>query len=392
MGLRCSLFGHDLGDPVTERNREDRGAEVVLTVRELRSCRRCGAERVLSENTEVRHRESHDEGPDIDAEDATAETAGGQSNTGNGDVETASESTPTPPTQKSGQTEVSDEDRLNAEEATAETTTSSADSAPDDANGTPEDADSSTDVAEFVEAAESGSTFQTESSESTPEEFDRAEVESEQEPTTRGRSPDSDRNDDRGEGEDSQETESGDGVDDAIIMNEENEGPVDREGDLGRGEVVEAGNMFETTPPSDEDGNGQYVSEESNVDREPDPTSVDETDPGPHSTDSVPEGEMRGESDQTDPSHRPEDPDRSSFEFGAGTGSEEADEDSPPRGDPHSGITKAGPIDVLGSPSDNLDAIFECPECGYTAPVAGSSQRAGDICPECHDGYLAERE
>lgn len=54
MGIRCSLLGHDFGPPETERNREERGDEVVITIRELQVCTRCGAEQVTSESTEVR--------------------------------------------------------------------------------------------------------------------------------------------------------------------------------------------------------------------------------------------------------------------------------------------------------------------------------------------------
>ena len=44
MGLRCSLLGHDYGDSFVERDREERGNEVVVTERELKECARCGAE------------------------------------------------------------------------------------------------------------------------------------------------------------------------------------------------------------------------------------------------------------------------------------------------------------------------------------------------------------
>lgn len=54
MGLRCSLLGHEFGPPETERNREERGDEVVITIKELQVCTRCGAEQVTSESTEVR--------------------------------------------------------------------------------------------------------------------------------------------------------------------------------------------------------------------------------------------------------------------------------------------------------------------------------------------------
>lgn len=53
MGVRCSLFGCAYGDSDIEREREERGREVVLTVREYEVCTRCGDTRVISENTGV---------------------------------------------------------------------------------------------------------------------------------------------------------------------------------------------------------------------------------------------------------------------------------------------------------------------------------------------------
>ncbi|APW97559.1 hypothetical protein CHINAEXTREME_07120 [Halobiforma lacisalsi AJ5] len=53
MVLRCSLLGHDYGDPDVEREREERGSEVVVTVQEYEECTRCGERNVISENTEV---------------------------------------------------------------------------------------------------------------------------------------------------------------------------------------------------------------------------------------------------------------------------------------------------------------------------------------------------
>ena len=52
MGLRC-LLGHDFTEPRTERDREERGDEVVVTITEVKECRRCGETRVVSENKEV---------------------------------------------------------------------------------------------------------------------------------------------------------------------------------------------------------------------------------------------------------------------------------------------------------------------------------------------------
>jgi len=52
MGLRC-LLGCDWGEPEIEREREERGDEVIITVNEVKTCRRCGKQQVVSENTEV---------------------------------------------------------------------------------------------------------------------------------------------------------------------------------------------------------------------------------------------------------------------------------------------------------------------------------------------------
>ncbi|MFU8869901.1 hypothetical protein, partial [Natronococcus sp.] len=63
MVLRCSLLGHDYGDVDVEREREERGSEVVVTVREYEECARCGDKHVISENTEVRSISTAGAGP-----------------------------------------------------------------------------------------------------------------------------------------------------------------------------------------------------------------------------------------------------------------------------------------------------------------------------------------
>ncbi|MFC7232455.1 hypothetical protein ACFQMM_15605 [Saliphagus sp. GCM10025308] len=53
MALRCSLLGHDFDETEVDREREERGSEVVVTVTEYQRCQRCGEKNVTSENTEV---------------------------------------------------------------------------------------------------------------------------------------------------------------------------------------------------------------------------------------------------------------------------------------------------------------------------------------------------
>jgi len=61
MGLKCSVLGHKFGDATVERDREEQGSEVVITIREIEACRRCEEERVVSENKEVTTLETPDE-------------------------------------------------------------------------------------------------------------------------------------------------------------------------------------------------------------------------------------------------------------------------------------------------------------------------------------------
>jgi hypothetical protein len=43
------------------------------------------------------------------------------------------------------------------------------------------------------------------------------------------------------------------------------------------------------------------------------------------------------------------------------------------------------------SPRPGAETEYYCPNCGHTRPL-DSSIRTGDICPECQQGYIAERE
>lgn len=57
------------------------------------------------------------------------------------------------------------------------------------------------------------------------------------------------------------------------------------------------------------------------------------------------------------------------------------------------GFAKAGPI---GSPNDppaeDVHIEYYCPQCSWTAQSLTASVRAGDICPGCRAGYVAERD
>lgn len=61
MGLKCSVLGHRYGNPSVESDREEQGSEVVITIREIETCERCGEERIVSENKEVTSLETPDD-------------------------------------------------------------------------------------------------------------------------------------------------------------------------------------------------------------------------------------------------------------------------------------------------------------------------------------------
>ncbi len=297
MGLRC-LIGHDFGDLQTERDREDRGGEEVLTVREFRECDRCGERKIISENKEVTA--SPDPSPDL----------------GRAEAESMAEPQPEAP----GETPTDDTyDEVSAED--------------DDGVILPDD-DTEDDNAP---------------------ERDRGEWPEQEEPVELD-----------GEPQDWPETT---GDDEGFAAE-----PADGE------------------PAPDVDFQGSLRPE-----RAPDDTAtastdtgeiLEETDPEPASAAVTEAGEPESDSHDTDPAasrSAPPEPQES----------DSADSEPAPDPEPASpsGITSAdaGP-EPTGRQISDGNTEFVCPECGHTADSVGSSLRPGDICPECHKGYLAERE
>ena len=88
MSLKCSIFGHRFGEAVVERDRDESGSEVVITIQEIQTCDRCGEQRVVSENKEVTTLETPEEGdeePRTEVPDAADELAAVQSGSSGGE-------------------------------------------------------------------------------------------------------------------------------------------------------------------------------------------------------------------------------------------------------------------------------------------------------------------
>lgn len=459
MGLRCSLLGHAFGEPVTERERETRGAEVLITVREIRRCSRCDAEQVITENKEIRHLGSEEAGSSAASagEDQPRAATSGTASDAAGDLEA------TPDSDLSETGDEVEEPDAKPQESEAGTTEAEADSGEiisdsgDSEEAESEEAEAAAeaeteaevDVSDLVDAAEEpdaggpgrsppvGDTGGDDEESLADEDVEIIDADTEEETpgsaaerteeTGEAREPDSAETGqepetaadvgepapgetepadaqpapgDQAEGESTSEeppetsaepetADDGPPDDDAIILDNE-EGKDARESDVGRRELAGSGNMFDASAPENQ-GSGTPPSDTSRPDEAGDDA---ETWPGREVEGRVDES---GDSDQGSevPTEWPtsESVDEeveasdSAFQFDQ----DRLEEETEPGRKTPSGLTSEGPVDVAGDPEDSPPKSVECPECGYTAEGVGSSLRAGDICPECHDAYLADR-
>lgn len=291
MGLRC-LFGHDFGDPEVEREREESDSEVVVTVREVKTCDRCGDRRVVTENTEVTTVRTPEEvGLDESDEDETDDE-------------------PTHPT-------VDDED-------------------------VEEDFEPPTD----------------------PDEDDGEILDDDEDPEReRGEWPDADDVEEPAEGA-APRADAAEATDDEPAAAPESEGA----------EILDDG--------GDEDGEQPWP------ERESPPQEAD--DGGASAEWPEHDGEDEGFAAESGGGERTD------VSFGGGLAPESAatgDSQSYVGHDADDGdVEELVRADDAGTASVDSDTEYFCPNCGHADTATGSSMRAGDICPECHGGYIAERE
>ena len=342
MVVRCSLIGHSYGETEIDRDREERGSEVVVTVVEYEVCSRCGTRSVLSENTEVTTKHTGETPVTDESVDAPSTAAG--------------------------------------EEATPADTPSAADDATGDADDatavadgaamgfdeeappipTDEDGEPITDDAEILDDEEDERTDRGHGE--WPEAEDVGPPEgSADEPAAW---PDDGSPDEASPDEESPGAEGGDVVDDPATADDE---PIDT------GEILTDDESAPVERSSDEiDAPGT----ESGDDGTADDDSMDLGDASAVDADPTPEGS----GDAAD-----------SATHAASADADSADE---PRTVPRSGIESAG---EAPSPADSprrsdVPTEFFCPRCSFVATEARASLRAGDICPECKRGYLGERD
>jgi hypothetical protein len=301
MGLRC-LLGHEYANREVEREREERGDEVVVTYRTVETCDRCGERRVVSENKEVRPIRNPRE------EDVTTGLGGGVT----ADM---------------------------AGEADGE-------SAPD---ASPSDAAPATDETEPASMGDDGAVVDAEA-ETVPD------AEADPDPA-----PDP-------------------AEEDAVILDDDA-----TEDDDGR--------AHGEWPSADDEESGTTAADAATA---ADPSPADDGATVVSGDEAWPEPEGDDEGFDAEPS----DGDPTDVSFGGGLAPERADEAATngEDGGTATGGAVAGKqfvaaeaVEPVGEESPGETEFF-CPNCGYARAAGGSSMRAGDICPDCHKGYIAERE
>jgi hypothetical protein len=422
MGFKCRLFGHTYGSPEVERSRKEEGDEVVVTVRNVKRCERCGDEKMVNQTKEVTAVRSPEEvGLDTaEGASATPDPAGGPDTEPDAPGEEESpvtpvESEPTPAAEPTP-------DPGGPVDATVDV----------DAEPTVESPD------EFGDSGiEDGPEPQPEPVDAagTDEEWDRDAVveEPDVQPAEAAEEPDAQTDEGAEESSASESTDDGwetgsddwddvepdPDVDDAVILDA---------GETERDEVQwpeESDADPETTEPPEPEASQTADDQPTN-----DAEIIDAAGPGADPVDgaadgwpdhedtgaaggwpehedadegysATPNGDIDAEfdGDGLTPEVNGGAPDDSAAVDGITVGGDaaeqtyvgtRADADAGSDAETGEGFVSAGESTTEDVPSDRVE--FYCPNCGHARTAGASSIRAGDICPECKQGYIAERE
>ncbi|MFB6154716.1 MAG: hypothetical protein ABEJ22_02400 [Haloferacaceae archaeon] len=411
MGLRC-LLGHDFGEPELESERREDGDEMIVTVKEVKTCERCGERRVVSKSKEVSSiREPEEVG--LDADGVGSAVAPDADETATADDESAGEAVDVDADEPDGESPA----------AGAGSTGAGADVVEEDAeilDGDDEPAvgggaaDSEAEAADAAATADASdetdeATDETdeatgETDEARPDEED-AEIldgdadlidEAEADPGDGSASGGADGDADAETASDAEGDEAVD--DDGVILDEE------ASQERGHGEWPDPDDNRQTVEeddgPSLEDVGGDMEIEEDpdDVDTsgvEYDAEFIDADDAGGDAgVREWPEQEGADEGFAAEL----DDDETTDVSFGGGLTPEASGEartngeDATYVGSDSGEFVRAQnpPLDRHGEPGAVTE--FYCPNCGESQPAGKSSMRAGDICPECRRGYIAERD
>ena len=329
MGLTCRLLGHSYGDPETEREREERGDEVVVSIKELQVCSRCGREQVISENKEVTAIRTPEE---IGMTEGEAETAAAGFEPADLEPGTGGPDDPAP-------------------EATSGT---------QDAGDTPE-----------IETA--------------PDPETEAQAQPEPEPQPEAETQSAPEHPTAGDVDEESEPEV---TDDAIILDDEDDEGVQRDRTQWPDEVDDVDTEDPVPKPNPDDDDAEFIDADADVGTDSEETPSQTRDRGAWP-------DAPGEDEGWDA--QPDDGEPVSVSFGGGLTPEGNGASADSSNDE---FIEAGGDDEfvradeanLGSETPDESIEYYCPNCGHSRRASSSSMRAGDICPDCKKGYIAERE
>lgn len=351
MSIKCSLLGHRFGETSVERERDEEGSEVVITITELETCTRCGESRVVSENKEVTTLETPDDDAAAPAESASTESeAAVAPDLGDGP---ADEQTGDATDDAGDQQPTDDAEILDASggESDAQADARSAPTTIPDAEAESPSQPDETDDAVIIDGDDAGETAGSNAAE--PDDTGSTE--------TRKPGEWPDEGDDVAAGDDDAEF-----IGEPAATADETGPNADAVGDDGGSGGV---------PPT-EDAPADYMGSDPAADPEaepePDPEPALDSDQSP-ADDSWPEETLKAEAVTDD---------------AMDDWPEETKRDSP--GD----ASAAGPaLDDSDSPTITVpEGMFKCSDCGFETEVDSSSLRAGDFCPECRQGTLMQHE
>ena len=337
MGLKC-LLGHDYSAPEIERERVEDGDEVVTTLREVQTCARCGETRVVSENTEVTTMAR------LTAEAETVEESATRTETLSNDPSPEEPSTDDPPAADSSTVESSADQPAPAEPSTATGEAPTAAGGPQASTATPE----TDEGVEFIEETAAGAS----ASRSVTADPTTGEG-STTDPTT-GEGSTADPADDGAEILESESPASGE------------DGSATTTGGVDRTDGRERGAWPSVDTPAE-------ASAETDGEHRSWPTH-DAEDEGYDASTSHSAGETGDEAV-------------------AYVGGPAAEASATARTDTTTGLERSRERRAASAEETRPRGPTEyyCPACEMTTDTEGSSLRAGDVCPECRGGYVAER-
>ena len=381
MGLRC-LFGHDFSEPEIEREREEDGEEVVTTVREVKTCARCGETQIVSENTEVTTMEQLTEqaarGAATPTEPTDRTEAIGPTGSMDGPGGTDTPPNPSPDAGSTDRTpDIDYGDAATGVVGPDEDDAEILDETPQPPDVEPE-AEAPEDAERVDDAANTDDRAVATDDEGAGLIDDEGAGLIDDEPT------DDLAADHATESADAAEESADAADDDGVILDDQ--GSTDDAGDRGRGEwpTVEGDEdepTFEGTPWPEQEGEDEGFDAEVGGDGDSGVEfgglTPEVAEPAAESADA----EYVGSTDRSSPSGS------DGVDIGSGSG----DADPPADESIGSGITREEGSKFETPDARTTPTEYYCPECEMTVESEGSSLRTGDICPECKRGYVAER-